>query len=227
VHDLASLAQRLAATPLNDLPAAVAQDWAGGKLASFESRWKALVAEMGADLMSGTIELDKAKAARLRGALALGEALQSARQFEEALAKTETLRRWVDWTVEPSALATVVSSYRDATAAAVAGFASDSPETLDKWRHLRDRYEPLIAYILRDSAYAPQCESMPIGLSADLSRLATPLDDHQFATERFASYSIGVWNALEIAGNSAVAERVSLDLARRLRNDLHLPPRPE
>jgi hypothetical protein len=227
VHELAGLAQRLAARPLTDLPEAVANGWAGGKVASFEGKWKSMVAELAGDLAGGKLELDKAKAARLRGALALGEGLRGAKQIEEALAKTESLSRWVDWAIDPSALSALVGAYRDATAAAVAGFLADNGDALERWRKLRVWYAPVMALVVRDAAYGPQCEGLPIGLVGDLSRLATPVEGAPFGTERFASYSIGLWNALHRAGQGAVAERVLSDLAKRVRGDLRMPSNDE
>jgi hypothetical protein len=80
---------------------------------------------------------------------------------------------------------------------------------------------------VRDAAYGPQCEGLPIGLVGDLSRLATPMEGAPFGTERFASYSIGLWNALHRAGQGAVAERVLSDLAKRVRGDLRMPSNDE
>lgn len=222
VHELAGLARRLAARPLSDLPETVAQGWAGGKVASFETKWKSIVAESAGDLASGKIELDKAKLVRLRTALALQETLRNARPLEEALAKTADLSRWVDWTIEPPALSALIGVYKDATAAAVAGFVADNSDAMERWKRLKVSYDPVAALILRDAAYAAQCEGLPIGLAGDLSRLATPLENAPFATERFASYSIGLWNALEQAGQEAVAERVLADQAKRIRADLKL-----
>jgi hypothetical protein len=222
VHELGSLAQRLAARPLTDLPEAVAQGWAGGKVSSFEGKWKSMVAELAGDLAGGQIELDKAKVARLRGALELGDGLRSARQLEEALAKSANLSRWVDWAIDPSALSTFVGAYRDATAAAVAGFVADHGDALETWRRLRVLYEPVMALVVRDAEYGPLCEGLPIGLAGDLGRLATPVENAPFATERFASYSIGLWNALGRAGQGAVAEKVLADLANRLRGELRI-----
>ena len=42
-----------------------------------------------------------------------------------------------------------------------------------------------------------------------------------FASERYASYAIGVWSALERAGDVENADRMSIVLAKRLARDLH------
>jgi hypothetical protein len=87
---------------------------------------------------------------------------------------------------------------------------------------MRGRYQPLITLINRDAAYAEQCEKMPIGFVADVARLATPMEGGAFGTERFASYAVGTWAALERAGEDAAADRLAVILARRLARDLGL-----
>jgi len=223
VHDLADYAHRLAAHPLTDVPAAVLQGWAGGKIEPFENRWRAVVVDLAATLNGGAIELDKGKVIRLETAIAMGDALRTATQLEAALPKTAPLSRWVDWSIDPGSLQLVLTPYKDATAAAFTGYAADSFDAVDRWTRLHARYEPLVALVLRDVAYADQCEGMPIGFGADAARLAAAFDGAPFATERYASFAIGVWSALERTGDVDAADHVSVVLARRLARDLHIP----
>jgi hypothetical protein len=133
------------------------------------------------------------------------------------------LARWVDWSIDPGSLQIVLTPYKEAMSGAFAGYVNDSLDAVDKWSHLRSRYVPLITLILRDAAYAEQCEAMPMGFPAEIGRLATPFDGAPFGTERYASYAIGVWSACERGGDVEIADRISIDLAKRLSRDLRVP----
>jgi hypothetical protein len=222
VHTLATLTRDLAAKPLSEIPAPVAQAWAGGRLDAFDHRWRGLAADLATTLAAGATDLDAPKFARLQVALKLNEALRTAAQLEAALGKAAPLSRWADWSIDPAALHAVLAPYKEATTAAFLGFASDNPDAVDKWQHLSTRYQPLVALILRDAPYADQCQSLPIGVVADTARLATPFDNAPFATERFASYAVTVWAHFEKTGNDEQADRLSTTLARRLARDLKL-----
>jgi hypothetical protein len=222
VHHLAVLAQRLAARPLTDIPPAVAQGWAGGKMELFESRWRAIVYDLAGTLIGGAIELDKGKSLRLESALAMGEGLRTAAQLEAVLPRTPALARWADWSIDPASLQLVLSPYKEAMAAAFFGYASDNLDAVDNWTRLHTRYLPVITLILRDAPYAEQCEAFPTGFAADISRLATPFEGAPFATERFASCAIGIWATLERSGDFEAADRIAIGLAKRLARDLRL-----
>jgi hypothetical protein len=222
VHDLATLSQRVTSKPLTDIPPGTAQSWAGGRIEAFESRAKNLVIELASTLVTGAIELDKAKVARIETAMSMGDALRRVVKLEAALAKTTDLPRWVDWSIDPGALQLIIAPYREATAAAFSGYATDNLDAVDRWQKLHNRYLPLIALISRDVAYADQCQAMPIGFAGDAGRLITPFDDAPFAAERFASYAINLWAAHERAGEYDAADRVSVMLAKRLNRDLRL-----
>lgn len=222
VHNLATLTRELGAKPLTDIPAPVVQTWAGGRLDSFDHRWHTLAADLANSLAAGATDLDAPKFARLQTGLKLIESLRTAAQLEAALGKIPSLARWADWSIDPAALHAVFAPYKEATASAVFGFSSDTPDAIDKWQHLAPRYQPLIALILRDAAYADQCQSLPIGVVADTARLATPFDNAPFATERYASYAVSVWAQFEKSGNDDQSDRLSITLARRLARDLKL-----
>jgi hypothetical protein len=223
VHTLANLAHALAARPLSELPSNVVQGWAGGRVEPFENRWKAVIVELAGSLIAGSIDLDAGKVVRLHTAQALGDGLRTAAQLEAALPRTPALARWADWSIEPATLQAVLSPYRDATAAALFGYAADNLDAVEKWQRLTGRYQPLIALILRDTAnYADACQNFPIGLAAEVSRLATPFENAPFATERFASYAINVWALFERIGDYEQADHISLTLAKRLARDLRL-----
>jgi hypothetical protein len=219
VRRLAELAQKLSAQPLSGVPSPVAQAWAGGKAELFEARWKGIVLEQTQSLAAGAIDLD-ARAARLETALVMGEALRAAAELEAGLPKADALSRWVDWGADVPRLRTILDPYKQAMSAAFAGFATDQLEAVEQWNKMRGRYQPLIALINRDAAYAEQCERMPIGFAADVARLATAMEGGPFGTERFAGYAVGVWAALERSGEEAAADRVAVVLARRLAKDL-------
>ncbi len=223
VRTLVHLSDRLGGRPLgNDVPTPVAQAWAGGAVTPFEGRWRAIVADLAGGLVSGSLELDKGKALRLETAVRMADALRAAAEFEAALGKAPALTRWADWAIDPAALAAVVQPYKDATAQAFVGYASDNLDKVDYWGKAHTRYHPLIALLLRDVAYAEACEKLPIGLAADVSRLATNLENAPFATERFASATVGVLAALERTGDVEAADKVAVTLAKRLTRDLRL-----
>ena len=222
VHALAKLAQTLSSKPLTDVPPAVLLTWASSATTTFETRWKGIVFEQANLLIGGTIELDKAKVARLEMALALGATLRTAAQLETALTKTPSLARWADWAIDPASLQWVLSPYKESVSNAIFGFSSDNQESLDKWSRMSGRYGPLIALVLRDAAYAEECQALPIGFPADIGRLATPFEDAPFSTERYASYAIGVWAILERSGEIELADQIGVGLAKRLARDLHL-----
>jgi hypothetical protein len=222
VRALAKLAQALASKLLGDVPPAVAQAWAGAAIPVFENRWKAIVVDLAGALVTGTIELDRAKLGRLDNALALGDALRTAAQLEAALPKTAALAKWVDWAIDPGSLQLILTPYKEATAGAFLGYASDNLDQVDKWGRLQGRFSPLVTLILRDAAYAEACQDFPTGFSADVSRLATPFEGAPFATERYASYAIGVWATLERSGDLENADRMSILLAKRLARDLRM-----
>jgi hypothetical protein len=223
VHALADLSRALGARPLTDVPPAIAQGWAAGKIDGFEARWKAVVADLIGTLVGGAIELDKGKVIRLEGALAMGDAVRTAAQLEAALPRTPALSHWVDWSIDPGSLQIVLTPYKEAMAGAFSGYVTDNLDAVDKWTHLRGRYVPLITLILRDVAYADQCEKLPTGFAAEVACLAAPFDGAPFATERYASYAIGVWSASERGGDVETADRISIDLAKRLARDLKVP----
>jgi hypothetical protein len=222
VHTLATLTHDLAARPLTDIPTPVVKDWAGGRLDAFDHRWHTLAADLAQSLAAGATDLDAPKFARLQTALKLIESLRTAAQLEAALAKVAPLSRWADWSIDPAALDAVLTPYREATSRAVFGFASDTAEPIERWQHLSTRYQPLIALILRDAAYAEACQSLPIGVVADTARLATPFENAPFATERYASYAVTVWAQFEKADSDDQADRLSTTLARRIARDLKL-----
>lgn len=227
VHALAKLSQKLSSKPLTDVPATILQTWGGSATTTFETRWKGIIFELANSLQAGSIELDKAKVERLETALALGDTLRTAARLEAAMSKAAALARWADWSIDPAALQSVLAPYKEAVAGAIFGFASDSQDALDKWKAMATRYDPLIALVLRDSAYADQCQTLPIGFAADIGRLATPLEGAPFSTERYASYAIGIWTLFQKSGESELADKMSVGLARRIARDLHLPDKIE
>jgi hypothetical protein len=226
VHTLATLVRDLSSKNVSDVPAPVLQAWAGNRLDAFDRRWHAHALDLASALAAGSTDLEPAKIARLRTAMKLLDALRTAADLEAALPKLPALTGWADWSIEPAAVSVVVAPYREATAAAFAAFVSDSPDPLDKWQRLQPRYQALIALVLRDAAYAEQCQSFPIGLAADAARLATAFDNAPFATERYASYAVTLWANFERAGDYDQADRISAALAKRLIGDLKLDLKP-
>lgn len=227
VHFLARLSQALSSQPLTDVPPAIQQSWGGSSTTTFETRWKGIIFELANSLGAGSIELDKAKVARLETAMELGDSLRTAARFEAAMIKAPTLARWADWSIDPTSLAQVMVPYKESVAGAIFGFASDSQDALDKWSRLAARYEPLMALVLRDAGYAEQCQTLPIGFPADIGRLITPFEGAPFSTERYASYAIGTWSILEKNGETEVIDHVRVNLAKRIARDLRLPDKIE
>lgn len=222
LHNLADLSQALAAKPLNDVPANIAATWAGGKVSTFEARWQGIIIDLANSLVTGSLELDRAKVARLETAMAMGDALRMAVQLDAALAKAPVLARWADWSIDPATLNAVMGTYREALSGAFAGYAADNTEAVDRWNRSLSRYFPLIVLVTRDAAYAEACQSLPIGLGADIARLATRFEGEPFATERFVSYAISLWTIHERAGDTSAADRISTLLSQRISRDLHL-----
>lgn len=227
VHSLARLSQALSSKPLTDVPPAILQSWGGSATATFEKSWKGIIVDLANSLGAGSIELDKAKVARLETAMELGDTLRTAARFEAAMAKAPMLARWADWSIDPASLTQVMVPYKESVAGAIFGFASDSQDAVDKWTRLAARYEPLTALVLRDAGYAEQCQTLPIGFPADIGRLITPFEGAPFSTERYASYSIGTWSILEKNGETEVIDRVRVSLAKRIARDLRLPDKIE
>ncbi len=227
VHALARLSQTLSSKPLTDVPPAILQSWGGSSTSTFENRWKGIIFELANSLGAGSIELDKAKVARLETAMELGDTLRTAARFEAAMTKAPMLARWADWSIDPASLTQVMVPYKESVAGAIFGFASDSQDAVDKWSRLAARYEPLISLVLRDVGYAEQCQTLPIGFPADIGRLITPFEGAPFSTERYASYAIGTWSILEKNGETEVIDGVRVSLAKRIARDLRLPDRTE
>lgn len=222
LHTLTQLSQSLNARPLNDVPAGIATTWGGGKVSAFEAKWQAIIVDLANSLVTGALELDKAKVARLETALAMGDALRVAAQLDAALAKAPLLARWVDWSIDPATLNAVMSVYREALAGAFAGYATDNMESVDRWNRMLGRYFPLIMLITRDAAYADACQTMPIGFGADISRLATKLEGEPFGTERYTSYALSLWMIHEKTGDDDGADKVANGLSQRISRDLRL-----
>jgi hypothetical protein len=223
VRRLAEFAQRLSLSgqSLAEVPTPVAQAWAGGKVDAFEARWKGLILELMQSLTAGAIDLDHAKASRLETALAMADALRTAAKLEASLGGADALARWADWGIDPASLMVVLGPYKESISAAFGGFASDQPDAVERWQKTLGRYQPVIVLINRDAAsYADACERMPIGFAADVARLATPMENAPFATERFAGYAVSAWAILEKAGEEIAADRTGVILAKRLAKDL-------
>jgi len=222
LRELADYSKRLTSRNPADVPPGITATWAGGKLDAFDAKWKATIVELAGGLITGNIELDKAKVAKLDTALAMWEALKEAGQLEAALAKVGPLARWVDWGIDPAALSLVFTNYREGSAGAFAGYATDNNDMLDRWHRLHSRYAPLTALVVRDSAYAEPCAALPIGFAGDVSRLATPMEGVPFGTERYAAYAVTFWALFERAGDYDTADRIATTLAKRIARDLRM-----
>jgi hypothetical protein len=198
--DLEHLAQTAAdvSTGTNGIPAAVAQNWAGGKLQDFDSKRNDLVAGLVSQAAAGK-DIDSSVIDRLDRAKALVAGLHDAVAVQAGLDQTPLLTHWVDWTISPANLQTVLGPVRDATAAAVAGFIDDDDDSLHQWSDIRDHYAPLMNLVSSAGAYADQCNALPGDLIGEMAKLATPMDGQPFGDERFASLCMGLWNAFEQA----------------------------
>ncbi|HYE17904.1 MAG TPA: hypothetical protein VEA69_05650 [Tepidisphaeraceae bacterium] len=223
VRELADYARKLTARNPADVPAGVLATWGGGKLDALDAKWKATVVDLAGTLIGGSIELDKARTAKLDTALALWAALRDAALLEGALTRVGALARWADWAIEPAVLSSLLTAYRDATAGAVAGYPTDNDDALARWERVRARYAPLAALIVRDvAAYSDACANLPIGFAGDVSRLATPMAGGAFAAEQFTSYAVAFWSRLERAADFDNADQLSTTLAKRLARELRM-----
>ena len=224
VRELAEYAKKLNARNPADVPAGVIGTWGGGKLDALDAKWKSTVVDLAGTLIGGSIELDKARTAKLDTALALWAALKDAAQLEGALTRAGTLSRWADWAIEPAVLSSLLTTYKEATAGAVAGYPTDNDDALERWERVRARFAPLAALVVRDvAAYSDVCANLPIGFAGDVSRLATPMAGGAFAAEQFTSYAVAFWSRLERAADFDNADHLSTTLAKRLARELRMP----
>lgn len=220
VHELAERSKHMATRTLTDVPAPVSQAWSGGKADSIEAKWKAVVGELLTSLIGNALELDKAKVAKFDAAAALGDSLKQAAQLEAALAKIAPLSRWADWSIDPQTLTMMVGTYREALAGAFVAYIGDRDD--DRWHKAAPRFAAISALVIRGSAYAEQCQNLPIGLAGDLSRLATRLEGEPFPLERYASCQIACWQIFERLGDPDAADKAMTSLTKRLSRDLRL-----
>jgi hypothetical protein len=155
------------------------------------------------------------------------ELLDAARDgvgIEGTLKQADLLNRWADWQVEPHTLASTLSGYREATAAAIASFVDGDTGAIDLWRPVRRRNEPLLALVRELGTHGRRCRELPAGWPGELARLLTPLDHQPFAAQRHASLLLGALEAAIAEGNAAEESLVCDLLDAQLRRDLAIAP---
>jgi hypothetical protein len=200
LNDLERLAQTAAdvSTGTTGITAAVAQNWAGGKLQDFDTKRTDLVTALVTAAAAGK-EIDTSTLDRLDQSKALVAALHDAAGVQTALDQIQPLTRWVDWTITPADLQTILAPVRDAMAGAVAGFVNDDDAAIRQWPGIRDQYAPVMKLVASAGSYADQCNALPGDLPGEMAKLATPMDEQPFGDERFASLCMGLWTAYQQA----------------------------
>jgi hypothetical protein len=190
VH-LAQLAEEMAG-PLKNVPPEVAKGYTHDRLAAVEARRATLVADLGSMLAAGKT-LDRADFNKLQTLKNLLDALPEAAAFELAMQKVDLLNRWADWSIPADRLRRISDPYRESTAAAFDGFATDNSTPIGRWPVIHQMYSPLLAFVTRESQYADACSRLPTGLFAQIAKLLTPMNDRPFKIERYASFAVGIW----------------------------------
>lgn len=216
VH-LAQASESLTA-PTKNLTPEIIKTYTRDRLSAVEGRRTSLVTDLASQLAAGR-GLDRTDFARLQTLKDLLDALPEAASFETALGKVDVLNRWADWAIPPDRLKAITEPYREATAAAFEGFASDNSTPISRWPEIHQTYTPLIAFIVRDIQYADACAHLPTGLFADLSKLMTPMNAQPFATERFISFSTMAWSLYTDAAQSRSADAMLEAIDARLGAD--------
>ncbi len=184
------LANELEHPTTGKLDAEVVRQYTDGRLAEFDEARRGKIAEQ-LDSAAGGREISGQMLAELESARGLMEVLKSGGQLESAIRGGDPLRRWVDWQLAPAQIRAVLAPYREATAAAFAGYTEGKSVPMARWAASRNRFGPIIALLTRVSAYSTQCADLPADLPGAIAMLATPMEGQPFANERWASFLIG------------------------------------
>ncbi|HET6251392.1 MAG TPA: hypothetical protein VFE47_27150 [Tepidisphaeraceae bacterium] len=191
------------------------------RMPNIDSRRTLLVSSLASQLAAGH-DMDSADLSKLQMLHDMLDSLHLANDVENGLAKSELLTRWADWSITPAQLKALVAPYREGTAAAFDGFADDNATPLFRWPDLYKRFLPILVLTKQAGLYADQCTEFPTGLPGDFARLLTPMENQPFATERFASLAVTVWQASATLGDPKITDAVFDAMLARLRKELRL-----
>ncbi len=222
LEHLATLAQSL------NVPGGIAPEtlrlYANGRMESVQSRKTTIIASLASELAAGK-EMSSSNLGKLQTLRAMLSSLGLAGEVETGLAKADLLTRWVDWSISPAQLRALVSPYRDATAAAFAGFADDDPTPLGRWHEVQSRFAPILLLVREVGSYSQQCADLPGGLPGEFAKLMTPMDKQPFGIERYASLAVGTWQRAAEATDARTADGIFDAMLTRLRRDLRVSER--
>ena len=143
--DLERLAKTAAevATSSTGIPDSVVQNWAGGKLGEFDAKRTDLVGRwLRRRRRARTSTRPRSTASTRPSRSSPGSTTRP--RCRRRLDQIGPLTHWVDWTIAPADLQTVLQPVRDASTAAVAGFINDDDDALHNWPGIRAHYAPLL-----------------------------------------------------------------------------------
>lgn len=220
VEQVADLAQSLNA------PSGIAPDitsrYTHGRLAAVATRRDALITALASELAGGH-DLDSLELSKLHTLHDLLESLKLAAEVEGALAKADSLSRWVDFSISAAQLRALVGPYRDATASAFDGFADENSTPVGRWSDVRTRFMPILILVKEVGLYGDACNAFPTGMAGQFARLLTPMDGQPFAVERYASMSVDLWQHVYPSDPKA-GDAIFDAMLARLATDLHVSP---
>ena len=212
---LADAAGRLSAIVVQNLPAAVIENYAAGKMSAVEAKWRTQISDQATALAAG--EPANADVIKRLGTLRqMHETLRSAAEVEAALARIPSLIRWIDWHISTDQLRTFLSPYRDALAGGYAGYAADDAAAVDRCMPTVRRYRPVMDFVVESARHADACAALPEGLNGLLSSLCTPLDKAPYASERYLSTTFAIWAKAMSEMNDAAAREAGGFILRHL-----------
>ncbi len=213
LYRLSTISDELTNLAPPNVPQQIAQDYAGNNVDAVQSKWKARVGEL-ATAFAANQPLDETKIDQLRAVKELFTALGRAADFEAAVAKTDALAKWADWTVTPDQLHSLVAPYEQAMSGAFSGFVSDDVEAIAALGRLRRQYEPVLALLMNTAGYTDSCSGLPGGPLGLIDRLATPYDKAPFADQRFVSFETAL--AASAGGDSGAEQNAASAISRHL-----------
>ncbi|HWE04233.1 MAG TPA: hypothetical protein VG326_17640 [Tepidisphaeraceae bacterium] len=220
VERLARLADSIV-TPTG-LSSETIKTYAHGRLSAVDAQRATLIGSLASQLASGK-EMEISDLLKLDTLRQLYDALRMAGDVEAGLAKAPSLSRWADWSISPDQLTALIVPYRDATAAAFDGFAEENLTPISRWPAIQKRFAPLLSLVKELGQYADQCKDLPVGQLGEFAKLLTPMDRQPFATERYASLAISVWQRAAEGTDTKVADGLFDAMLLQLRKDLKSP----
>ena len=202
----------------SDVSPAVAQTYAGGQLADFETKCRAMITELASQMAAGS-DPDKAKFERLEACHDLQDALRAAAAYEAMLQNMTAFQRWADWSITPEQLRAVLAPYQQAMAGAFGGIINDQPDAVDAFVRAEKQYGPLVRFIIGHSVYVDACNALQVGFGGQAGQLMTPLEGQPFGTERYVGYAVMMWSAVLTDPDAAAVVNDAIN--QRLNREQH------